>query len=55
MWATFDTTFTIQEDEAIGTSIVTLSATDDDEGIHGVVIYETGTITTSTLDTVIVN
>ena len=55
MWGTFDTEFTIQEDEAIGTSIVTLSATDDDKGIHGVVIYEIGTITTSTLNTVIIN
>lgn len=50
VWADFDplgTTFTLQENSAIGTQIVTISATDADDGIHGIVLYSLGTITTS--------
>ena len=37
------------EDSAVGYEIVTLSATDEDDGIHGVVFYTIDKITTSKL------
>ena len=50
VWADFvptGTEFSIPEDIVIGYEIVTLSATDDDDGIHGVVFYTIDKITTS--------
>lgn len=49
-WAEFipaGPTYTLPENANIGSQILTLSATDEDDGIHGVVLYSLGAITTS--------
>ncbi|XP_052086465.1 protocadherin Fat 4-like [Mytilus californianus] len=46
IWTDATTLFTLAENAAVGTTIVTIAATDDDDGTDGDVTYEFGTIST---------
>lgn len=48
-WTDATTPFSLSENAAVGTTIVTIKANDDDDGTDGAISFELGAITSGTL------
>ncbi|XP_053376783.1 cadherin-23-like [Mercenaria mercenaria] len=51
-WTSDTTAFDIAENSGVGTTIVTITATDGDSGVDGQILYSLGTVTSSSSTTV---